>query len=414
MKKRTLLAIVSGILGVVVLVFVCVYLMANSSKTVSVSDSARSAVSGSEDFSNHVLAYEKAVLEPPSDFHMIDARNGWLMNKNGIHHTADSGKTWNNVAQSFWGQVLGKPQLSFVDAEHAYVAFKARSQNNLTTPSDILFYATADGGNSWTETHVVGLKESTESLSLSALSFTDISNGKLYILSGGAAGSVQLMLMQTVDGGKTWDVANPAVQLPDGAFTFRFIDTQQGYLFTNGSAYGNTLQISADEGKTWGNPFVFPFHYTGFLPVLSPAFLTSSQRMALFSCQDGKEPFRAASGQSDSDKGTQSAINALYSLNTNGSIDKDLANLTTDVPVLAPLISFPKADAGIVLASKNGTFGLYQYTTSTKKFTRIAQESWMKQVVHVQFLDSSTGYLMTPDTVYKTSDAGKHWTSYKI
>lgn len=163
-----------------------------------------------------------------------------------------------------------------------------------------------------------------------------------------------------------------------------------------------------------GKSICFPYRYTGTLPVLSPVFLSASQSMVLFSCQNGKEPLQEPSLQGHSGKGTYSIINALYSLKTDGSIDKNLTNLTTDVPVLSSLISFPKANSGVILASENGKFGLYQYTGTTKKFTRIAQENWMNHVVHVQFMNQSTGYLMTADAVYETSDGGRHWTSHKI
>lgn len=343
---------------------------------------------------------------------MVDAKNGWLINKTGVYVTSNNAHSWTNKSTSFWDSDMFDLQSSFVDKDSAFISFMDKSNN-------LLLYSTQNGGKCWNKYNLSKDKTTgdisgniTSESSLVYMHYFDKKTGMIYIGSDAAAGKQLLSEYFTIDGGRTWREIASKIYLSDGYMNFRFIDSSNGLLFTNDSGYGYTIQVTGNSGKSWSDPPVVLNSNYG-VNLLSPIFIQSSTRIALFSCRNGTDPLGT-----DSNTTMQHRKNSLYNnfvmLNANGSIVGKIASLTTDLPLSDKTVSFISGNQGFCIAHVSGISRLYGYLNSSGTFYEVTKKSWMDNVIQLQFINSTQGYAFCPNIVYVTNDGGKSWSPSSI
>ena len=126
---------------------------------------------------------------------VVDDSVAWISGSKGyIAITANGGKTWN------WSQVKGYEIADFRDIE----AFSAKEAVIMSSGTPALILKTADGGQSWQEKY----RNADTAYFFDAMDFGDAKHG--YVL-GDPIGN-KFLLMETKDGGETWNMFN---NLPD-------------------------------------------------------------------------------------------------------------------------------------------------------------------------------------------------------
>lgn len=369
--------------------------------------SSSSSVSAEEFFAKQ-QEYASRFAKENTALQMADGSTGWLSKPDGIYRTIDGGKTWQNVSKSFWLSGTLSFKAAFDGADHAAVVFCSGCTEGPFV--HITCYTTADGGRSWSST-VITEENTGEATSLLHLQLFGGSQGILIAASGAAAGSIYCDVYHTSDGGAHWQKANNSgVQLPSGRLRFSFSDLQHGTLLDTGSAYGNTAQFTSDGGITWSRPtVVFEARY-GF-DDLQPILMSKSSKIALLSCQNGVNPL-TASGSSG--HGALSIYNEFFKLTPEGSQGDKIADIVADYPIYASLTSFPSDETGYFIATVNGRPGLYELNGAKKRFLLLSQQNWMGNALQIQFLKSSTGYVLCSGLIYSTADGGKSWRKYPV
>ncbi|MCA1613283.1 MAG: carboxypeptidase regulatory-like domain-containing protein [Acidobacteria bacterium] len=142
------------------------------------------------------------------DVEMISATEGWVASAQGIHHTADGGRTWE------WLTAASANRVYFKDALHG-----------LAASTDILY--TTDGGRTWNRG--AGSPPSVGSFACSDLNYCLAAYNSTYV-------------HRTTDGGRNWQM----ISLPLVVANVRFFDAQ------NGVASGmNGVLRTSDGGQTW-------------------------------------------------------------------------------------------------------------------------------------------------------------------
>lgn len=124
----------------------------------------------------------------------VDDQVGWAASSSAgkLWATADGGQTWTEVA------------LPEDSGEIATVALRTASDGYLLDSSGTL-YVTADGGQSWSA-QSMGLENNvltTTNIPLAAMRFTDADNGVVIATLVGGQGA--FLALRTADGGQTWE-----------------------------------------------------------------------------------------------------------------------------------------------------------------------------------------------------------------
>lgn len=196
----------------------------------------------------------------------VDAKRGWLLtagdagmmhNQKKVYRTEDGGESW-KVVSSDTGYIPGDsptanalPQvgyssgMTFRNADDGFVAI------DNPVSSELLFYATADGGANWQPVALPvpsSLKDRYDFTSLSAPVFSgeQRKDGVMLVKFGGSGGDT-LVAYRTQDGGKTWSAAIlPASIKVSGMERIAFADASNGWLIEDGILYR-----TGDGGATW-------------------------------------------------------------------------------------------------------------------------------------------------------------------
>jgi photosystem II stability/assembly factor-like uncharacterized protein len=395
----------------------------NLSSSTGTSSGQTSNLTESE-FITNIDSYQKTQSQNQQyELHMIDATNGWLIDGNGVYKTTNGGKTWENVSGDFWPSDTTTIKTSFLDADHAYISFTkpVRISNVLT--QDTLLYTTQDGGHSWSKYDLSNDKNSgdiyhqnNEINSVIAMDFFSRNSGIIFMYQDGAMGTIEYNLYQTEDGGKTWREIAAGTRITNGPFDFRFIDNLHGYRFISASAYDNAIQITSDGGKSWSDPaIVMQYRYKLIASSLMPIYMTSTKKIALFTCQNGIGPLSAPPKTGDeTPKGDQHIYNYFYNMTSDGKPGNKVTDFVTDLPLSDKTVSFPNVGNGFCIATVDGKTAFYRYNESTSKFNIVSQADWMTSAIQVQFVNSLTGFVLCSDTVYSTNDGGKSWSKHQV
>jgi WD40 repeat protein len=235
--------------------------------------------------------------------YMLDATHGWAIageadQAQHVLRTSDGGKTWMDVTPPETvtindpsGRVLhGAAEGFFLNAETAWIIFRTFRWDDTGT-----LWRTQDGGRSWEPSwRLPSLTFDTIS-SYPELEFADTLHGWLDIGYFLGAGSGRDELMETVDGGRTWELV-----IFDGSDQWEnwvrgilggmdFIDPLHGWA-TSGHPYNDakTIHWTSDGGHTWRTQELPGLDYDpcGYYAVNSLTLFTSASGMLRAYCAD--------------------------------------------------------------------------------------------------------------------------------
>jgi photosystem II stability/assembly factor-like uncharacterized protein len=169
---------------------------------------------------------------PLTTIRMVDTRNGWALTASSILKTSDGGFHWNNVTPANAGlNPTARGQFMNTSQPPVFFGNVVILPVTITGQSGplLVLYRSNDGGLSWFQTDEANIQaENTYVVDPSHAWATDTQSGKLY---------------STSDGGNHWFLtSNTAYQLNALSFT----DPQNGWGVTR-----NQLLQTTDGGKTW-------------------------------------------------------------------------------------------------------------------------------------------------------------------
>lgn len=188
------------------------------------------------------------------DIDAIDERNAYALSiGNGtasrIYKTSDAGATWvlqfKNTDQKAFLDAM-----SFWDAERGIVF-----GDSIAGKFHIM--TTTNGGKTWTHVPESDLPPALENEGAFAASGTNIAvlgKGHAWIGTGAAT---QARVLRTLDGGRTWKIADtPLSAGPSaGIFSIAFRDTKHGVIvggdYTKEKEASNNVAVTSDGGITW-------------------------------------------------------------------------------------------------------------------------------------------------------------------
>lgn len=191
------------------------------------SDGGKTWIIQLEEPSGHYNTYSDALL----DIHFINRDIGWIVGSKGrIYHTEDGGQHW--VRQKS-NNKFDLKKIQFVDAKRGWVAGEQFHEKGA---SGIILH-TDNGGMDWKQQWI----KKTEYMWIFGLQFVDADNGWAAICTD--ENSKNCLLIQTVDGGKTWserklNVINPMEVV--------FYDKDYGMVIAD-----NDIFVTKDGGTNW-------------------------------------------------------------------------------------------------------------------------------------------------------------------
>jgi photosystem II stability/assembly factor-like uncharacterized protein len=149
----------------------------------------------------HIELLQKGKPTSIRGLSVVDDDTAWISGSKGyIAKTTDGGKTWD------WQQVKGFEKADFRDIE----AFSAKEAIIMSSGTPALILKTTDGGATWQEKY----RKTDTAYFLDAMDFSDKQHG--YVL--GDPINNKFVLLETKDGGETWDpFKNPPTAYPGEA-----------------------------------------------------------------------------------------------------------------------------------------------------------------------------------------------------
>jgi len=238
-----------------------------------------------------------------SGLHMASATTGWAVTKTQLLRTTDGGRTWRDVTP---GAATGTPIASAITPKSGLgglptdLAVRGSSAAWLVVPVDhgVKVFATTDRAAHWRSATIT---MPASPLVLLGTDFVDLKHGWLAVnLGGGAAGSMDVEVYATSNGGTSWQLASGAAvyakghgRTPLGGWKtgLAFSTARHGWLSGGSNANGVWLYASTTAGRSWhavtlaapaagpllkgmlaGFPTTLPpwfvSHRLGFLPVV--------------------------------------------------------------------------------------------------------------------------------------------------
>lgn len=246
-------------------------------------------------FVNNAIAQHIVLLQqgkPTSirGLSVVNDKTAWISGSNGyIAITNDSGKTWQ------WQQIKGFEHADFRDIE----AFSDKEAVIMSSGTPALILKTTDGGAKWQ----LKYRNTDTSIFLDAMDFDNASHG--FIL--GDPIKNKFLLLETIDGGNTWNNYNtsPVASTDEAAFaasgTCLRIINHNIFIVTGG--FSSNLLNLPQRNKKW-NKILIPITHG-----------KSSQ--GAFSIAKGKNQLVIVGGDYQDDKRTDSTVCYSYNNGTN-------------------------------------------------------------------------------------------------
>ncbi|HZS75705.1 MAG TPA: hypothetical protein VFA41_03765 [Ktedonobacteraceae bacterium] len=193
---------------------------------------------------------------------MMNATTGWIAAENGILRTTDGGQHWKPVWQCWPSYKQSSNYIacdsSFDSATSATVNFLLRDQSGKFQGN--LVAHTSDGGNTW-QTAVINV----QALHL-PVQFVDALHGWII----GANPTGKIVLLRTLDGGKSWQQLLPGPHITSIS-DMHFRDASNGWIsgITKTDVDTSWIIQTHDGGQTWQplslslppNTDISPFHF---------------------------------------------------------------------------------------------------------------------------------------------------------
>ena len=276
--------------------------------------------------------------------------------------TEDGGATWKTVREKHVSCV------NFADENHGWLKDSADGQ----------ILATGDGGKTWSKTLPDGAISSAQEIK-----FTDSSNGWF---------KDSTDVHHSSDGGKNWKMVlgyeKNIIGQPDGWF---FLDSRTAWVCDAGDKGGNIYRTS-DAGETWsikrvGKNDSSPCRI--FFVSLTEGFYSLQKQF--FKTNDGGENWSAVS--------SLPAKFEVRSMFWRDAANGWLAGYFEEKP------RQPQAGRGALLRTTDGG----------KTWTEAAVGKDVPFFTEIIFADAQNGWLISRDSIYKTSDGGEKWAlSYSL
>jgi len=326
--------------------------------------------------------------------------------------------------------------MSFVDQDHGWVVGADCPANAATPtagPCRALIYATSDGGLAWSP-------EGRVLLGPRKLQFTDANNGWLIGGIGQQCGATACpnVVMQTTDGGRTWNrTLTTSVALVDEVFASPRDGWVLGEDCVNGSDCKAVLVTTASGGETWSNQDL-PLTGTDVrLDRLSPAVgwvggIDQGQAVLLGTRDDGRHwsrietPCRGTSLAFDFHSASDGWLACTGQPNV-GAADSALFRTGDGGQTWQPLSQLPP---NLSTRLENGTIVTIAFSSLDDGWivgghgdvlaTRDGGKTW-EQVLSAGgplaaglFVDATHGWAFGDQTVWRTIDAGKNWSKQSV
>jgi len=335
---------------------------------------------------------------------MIDTLTGWAVTDESgaerLLHTSDGGRHWLDVSplNPAKGQIVDY----HVTALSSLLAWVASSELPTGTPTGTTrIFRTNDGGRRWGSAAI----HATSTLSIH---FINTRDGWLLSNERAAAGSMEVNIYRSTDGGGTWikvestrfnDESSGLPFVGDKA-GLTFLNTMRGWvtgaILTDDSIY---LYITNDGGRTWGQQNLPLPHQ------LTPHWNDWTMPPTFFTARDGILPvFYAIRNELHRDIKAVLVCYATHDAGTNWTY-------TTPVPIgLGKEFSTSFADINHGWVTDGAA--LYATIDGGRQWTTIRSPSFLVNVKQLDFISPSVGWAVsrTPPSLLKTMDGGVTWT----
>lgn len=198
---------------------------------------------------------------------MMNPTTGWGTDRatRNVLRTTDGGSQWRNVSPP--DLMVSDIAVSyFLDADQAWLA-TAKPMPSLRppTPTSVIVSRTLDGGKTWS----TGSRFIIPAGAPAWLDFVDAENGWLMASLGAAAGSQQVEIYRTSDGGMNWQAIPNTLEHPSQAplnalplgcdkTGFTFLDPSTGWVTANCPGGILFFQVTHDGGQNWKNQELMP------------------------------------------------------------------------------------------------------------------------------------------------------------
>jgi len=335
------------------------------------------------------------------DVDMVSATTGWALTETALLRTTDGGRTWvDRTPPGLHARLLE------VGVGSVPYGFRGRLEGWLAVslPGRVRVFRTADGGMQWrsaviTPSRAAGLSSSDLAL-VFALDFVNGRDGALLASAGGAAaGSQDVELYRTVDGGGSWTLLSAVTQQHPAPHGIPTIGIKTGVVFANplrgfvtgyhGQVPGFAVYTTADGGRSW-RPTRLP---------LPPGYPASSAFPLTF-----PPTFTGASGVLPTVWPNRRSV-VFYRTGDRGARWWPTTPLHTPSGNVPRGWSFPDATHGFVVTDTS-------FCTTTN-----AAHSWhcvplpasRRDVTHLQFLTDRLGVELVHGRLFATTNAGITW-----
>ncbi len=319
---------------------------------------------------------------------MLDEENGWGLSDTTVLRTLDSGATWYNLTPANASK-FDFFASSFIDTQHAWVL--------APDPNDMLkgtLFRTSDGGVTWSNSPVP--------FGGGDLNFLDAKNGWMMASLGAGAGSMGVAILQTNDGGATWNQTytnDPNVQgagssLPLGGLKDGLSPIDMQVAFVGGVTYAPGkiyLYQTQDGGANWtlvNVPIPTGYEQAQF-ETRGPLFVGSTAYLPVsVSSQNG-------------------VMMAVY-------VSHDAGKTWAQTPTLIPQggqMDFVTDKDGFVW---NGTSFYVTHDGAQTWATVNPDVAFAESFAGMDFVSKTAGFVITSDAsgahgLYKTTDGGATW-----
>lgn len=332
-----------------------------------------------------------------SSLHMVDAQTGWAVTEKGrIVRTTDGGVHWQDLTPKY------PPPLALSAQQRAAADFLT-SSNAWVAVSDAdaattMLLRTVDGGQTWQNTHI-------PTATVTQITFITSQLGWMLAKFPVAASAETVEIYRTTDGGKSWVKVSMVLAAstdtpPPGHLPFGGTKTGLGFLnTTTGWATGSFpvngytfLYTTHDGGGTW-DPQTLP------LSAQEASSHLSINPPRFFSASDGLLPVSF-----DSESGSNLDV---YVTHDGGTTWQG----TVPVPALASVSAFPDVDHGW---ASDGT-RLYRTRDAGQHWTKLAPGVHLQHISSIDFVSSDIGWASgstatNSPAFFKTVDGGDTWT----
>ena len=340
---------------------------------------------------------------------MIDQQHGWTISTNKhVFITSQGPEHWTDVTPSFLTQNPTSyiTTAFFLNATHGYIG--------LLLGNNSFLLSTQDGGSTW-QTTPLNIQAASDLPAIYQITFTDAQHGWLVIDKGQVQpGQFWVLLMSTIDGGKTWQTMVDTSQNPASLPTpyslsaeFTFTNPLNGWvtgISLNGDVY---LYSTHDGGKTWSKSNITPIkggNNNYFTQSYGP-FWQNSHSGTLFVQYDAN---------------TDNGISHLATYQTHDAGKTWILGPSSPISTI-PLYSFLNAQEGWSFGfDTQGQYAIIH--TSTGGLTwhtfqptgLIPTQADTQVLISMQFINSTTGWLIIQDAqgnhdLFQTNTGGHNW-----